>query len=559
MLVTDDKEMADILNMHYCNMFTREDKSTMPRVETLFQGEGILSTVDITQEKVKVKLKKLKPSSAPGPDKVWTRVLHDLAEQLSGPLAIIFGRLLKEEAVPEIWLKSLVCPIFKKGAKSDPGNYRPVSLTCVVCKVMESILVDALISHMVTNKLLRASQHGFLPGKSTVTCMLEYLETLTKWMDEGKCFDVIYCDFAKAFDKVPWERLLAKMVGMGVGGNFLGWVRRWLTGGRQQSVVLNGQQSSWGEILSGVIQGSCLGPALFLIFINDIDTAVDLTASLLSKFADDTKWAQTVESEEDRKKFQEGIDGLARWSQDWQLLFNVGKCKILHFGKKNKRFKYTMNGQEMEEVEAEKDVGVLVTTNLEPSQQCSAAAGRANSVLGQLSRAVKYRDRRTFIQLYKVYVRPHLEYCVQAWSPYHQGDKDKLEKVQRRAVNMVAGLRGRTYEQKLVEVGLTTLEDRRLRGDMIQTFRILNGIDQVEPSTWFTMAHARDRAGAANTRHSEDTTRTVQGASRGDMRRNFFSQRAPRQWNSLPLATRQQPSVLAFKAAYDGTTLMQPG
>ena len=450
--------MADILNKHYCNMFTREDLSSMPSVEKLFQGVDSLSTASFSKENVTVKLKRLKPTSAPGPDKVWTRILHDLAEELAEPLAVIYTRLLEEQAVPDVWLKSLVCPIFKKGSKSDPGNYRPVSLTCVVGKVMESILVDALISHMVTNKLLRASQHGFLPGRSTVTCMLEYLETLTKWMDEGFSFDVIYCDFAKAFDKVPWERLLAKMQGIGVGGDFLGWVRVWLTGGRQQCVILNGQQSSWGEIESGVIQGSCLGPALFLIFINDIDTAVDLTASCLSKFADDTKWARVVETEDDRKKFQEGVDGLAKWSRDWQLLFNAGKCKIMHLGAKNRQFSYTMNGVKMEEVEVEKDVGVMVASSLKPSQQCTAASGKANGVLGQISRAVNYRDKKTFMQLYKVYVRPHLEYCIQAWSPYTKTDKDKLEKVQRRAVNMVAGLKGKTYEQKLKEVGLSTLE-----------------------------------------------------------------------------------------------------
>ena len=260
-----------------------------------------------------------------------------------------------------------------------------------------------MINHMVTNNLLRASQHGFLPGRSTLTCMLEYMETLTKWWDEGKSFDVIYCDFAKAFDKVPWQRLLAKMQGMGISGNYLGWVRNWLTGGRLQSVVLNGKQSSWVEIVSGVIQGSCLGPALFLIFINDIDTAVDLTASILSKFADDTKWARVIESEEDRKTFQAGIDGLARWSRDWQLLFNEEKCKIMHFGTNNQNFKYSMNSKELGEVQAEKDVGVTVTTSLMPSKQCSTAAAKANGILGQISRAVKTRDKRTFIQLYKVY------------------------------------------------------------------------------------------------------------------------------------------------------------
>ena len=298
-----------------------------------------------------------------------------------------------------------------------------------------------------------------------------------------------------------------------------------------------------------------MGPALFLIFINDIDTAVDLTSSLLSKFADDNKWERIVESEEDRSKFQEGVDGLARWSQDWQLLFNVGKCKIMHFGTRNSQNKYTMNGQEMEEVVIEKDIGVLVANTLKPSQQCSAAAGKANGVLGQVSRAVKYRDKRTFVQLYKVYVRPHLECCIQAWSPYTQGDKDKLEQVQKRAVNMVAGLRGRSYEQKLREVGLTTLEERRIRGDMIQTSRILNGIDHVDASTWFDMVADRDRAGAANTRHSRDTTRIVEGASNNDMRENFFSERGPRYWNSWPATTRQQ----TFKAAYDGTTVSQPG
>ena len=117
----------------------------------------------------------------------------------------------------------------------------------------------------------------------------------------------------------------------------------------------------------------------------------------------------------------------------------------------------------------EKDVGVLVADTLRPSQQCSAATGKANRVLGQISRAVSYRDKKTFVQLYKVYVRPHLEYCIQAWSPYWKADKEKLERVQRRAVNMVAGLKGKTYEDKLKEVGLTSLENRRNRGDMIQS------------------------------------------------------------------------------------------
>ena len=327
----------------------------------------------------------------------------------------------------------------------------------------------------------------------------------------------------------------------------------------RKCVILNGQQSGWGEIVSGVIQGSCLGPALFLAFINDIDTAVDLTTSFISKFADDTKMAAIVETPEDRLKFQEGVDNLATWSKDWQLLFNVKKCKIMHFGGSNQRFSYTMDGVKLEEVRVEKDVGVLVADNLRPSEQCSAAAAKANGVLGQISRAVQYRDKKTFLQLYKVYVRPHLEYCVQAWSPYWQGDKDKLENVQRRAVNMVAGLKSKNYVDKLNEVNLPSLEDRRERGDMIQTFRILQGLDNVEERTWFQRANERDREGAVNTRQHGDITRLVEGHGRYENRRYFFSQRVPSRWNSLPQATRQQTTVLGFKAAYDGTIVRHTG
>ena len=136
-----------------------------------------------------------------------------------------------------------------------------------------------------------------------------------------------------------------------------------------------------------------------------------------------------------------------------------------------------MDGVQLEEVEVEKDVGLLVADNLRPSQQCSAAAGKANAVLGQISRAVEHRDKKTFVQLYRVYVRPHLEYCIQAWSPYWKAYKEKLGKVQRRAVNMVPVFRGKSYQEILKEVGLSSLEDRRERGDMIQTFRIIHLLD----------------------------------------------------------------------------------
>ena len=174
-----------------------------------------------------------------------------MADILAGPLAIIYNRLLEEGMVPNIWRMANVCPIFKKGSKGDPANYRPVSLTCVVGKVMESLIRDKIVEHLERHKLIRPSQHGFLKGKSTTTNLLVYMETLTRLMDQGHAVDVLYLDFAKAFDKVPHQRLLAKCKGLGLDGRVLEWIRVWLED-RQQRVVLNGEASEWADVVSGV-------------------------------------------------------------------------------------------------------------------------------------------------------------------------------------------------------------------------------------------------------------------------------------------------------------------
>ena len=181
-----------------------------------------------------------------------------------------------------------------------------------------------------------------------------------------------------------------------------------------------------------MVQGSCLGPILFTIFINDIDTAVDTVNSVMSKFADDTKWGKIVEGEQDKNSFQEGINNLVKWSKDWQMMFNVDKCHIMHLGPNNK-YKYTMEGEELEVSAYEKDIGVIIDSSLKPSLQCLKAAKKANSVLAQLSRAVSYRDKDTFLHLFRTYVRPYLEYCSATWCPWTKTDKEVLEKVQKRA------------------------------------------------------------------------------------------------------------------------------
>ena len=192
---------------------------------------------------------------------------------------------------------------------------------------------------------------------------------------------------------------------------------------------------------------------------------------------------------------------------------------------------------------------MLVHQSLKPSLQCTKAAEKANQVLGQLSRGITYRDKQTFLKLYRVYVRPHLEYAVASWSPWLQADKEMLEKVQRRAVNMVSNFQARNYEEKLLEAGMTTLEKRRERGDLIFMYRIMTGKDDVHYSTWFQLMS--DREAGATTRAASGYLNVLPADSNNDIRRNFFSQRVVDSWNSLPDRVKQAATVNQFKNSLD--------
>ena len=328
----------------------------------------------------------------------------------------------------------------------------------------------------------------------------------------------------------------------GIGGRLYEWIKAWLTE-RRQRVVLNGQASDWAWVLSGVPQGSVLGPLLFLIFINDLDEAAT-GVETLKKFADDTKMAQTMKSAQDRVKLQAALDGLLSWAECWGMEFNVKKCKVMHVGHANPKFTYNMRGSQLEVTEEERDLGVIMTNKLKPVKQCAKAARTAMAVPGQISRAFHFKDKRVFVQLYKQYVRPHLEFAVQAWSPWTVTDKAALERVQERAIRMVSGLRGTNYEDRLVELGMTTLEERRHQADMAMVHKII--LEGGEPNEWFTMAGEAARA----TRSAADPRNVRVKHGRLEIRSNFFAIRVTDMWNRIPSKIKNMTNVHGFKSAY---------
>ncbi|PIK37755.1 reverse transcriptase [Apostichopus japonicus] len=291
------------------------------------------------------------------------------------------------------------------------------------------------------------------------------------------------------------------------------WISAWLNG-RRQRVALNGTFSSWLPVKSGVPQGSVLGPSLFLIFINDID---DEISSHVLKFADDTKVFTRIEDENDALSLQDDINKLHLWSEKWQMLFNVSKCKILHFGHNNHRFNYFMNGQPLETVNEEKDLGVIVSSSLKLNTQVVACVKRANRILGMIYRTFETKELVLMLQLYKSLVRPHLEFAIQAWNPYLKGDIDYLEKVQRRFTRMIPVLQHLPYNERLSALNLTTLSTRRLRGDLIEAFKIMKGFVKASPQLWFEFSDISFTRG-----HS---MKLCAKYSKLNVRRHFFSVR----------------------------------
>ena len=537
--ISDDKGKAEAYLEYFGSVFTKEpDGDEMPEFEERQYAEA-LRDIEITPEIVLKKLKKLKKSKSPGPDSMHPRVLNEISASVSLPLSIIFNTSVSTMSLPQQWKHANISAIYKKGKRTLPSNYRPVSLTCIACKVLESIIRDSVIAHMNLNQLFSQKQFGFLSKRSTVLQLIRVLDIWTEILEQGGSLDVIYMDFMKAFDKVPHRRLVYKIEKYGIKGNVLGWINNFLSN-RTQCVVLNGARSDTGDVTSGIPQGSVLGPILFVLYINDLPEVVD-DLSFVFLFADDTKIFRHIKSIDDVNTLQSDIQSLLEWSDNWLLKFHPDKCIAMNIGKEfmiNER-SYSMDNTILKKSECEKDIGVHVDNNLNFKKHITACVSKANRILAIIYKTFDYIDVFIFKQIFKSLARPHQEYAAPVWSPHHEHLKTLIENVQRRATKKIPGFSELEYPERLRKLKMPTLAYRRQRGDMIQMFKLIKGFyDPTLPSIF--EKNPRQSKG-----HSEKLN--IKGATK-DIRKYSFTVRAIKIWKSLPHSAIDAETIVQFES-----------
>ena len=471
----NDNEKAEILQDQFCSVFTKEQLESTPGLEK--RTDKAIKDLEIVESAVRKEILALNTNKSCGPDEISPLLLIKLVEFVTGPLTALMNASIEHGILPQDWKNAFVSPIFKKGARNLAENYRPISLTSIACKLMEKFVKDAVLTYLVEHNLLSKKQFGFISGRSTVTQLLQYLDKCAEVIASGGVVDSIYFDFSKAFDTVPHQRLSAKMKAYGIQGNLLKWIEAFLTG-REQMVRVNGELSGPKSVISGIPQGSVLGPLLFVLYINDLP---DTVSSNILLFADDTKIFQQVRSREDALSLQKDIDALNAWSEKWLLKFNTDKCHVLTLGKIDKimhTHRYTLYGDELDHVFEEKDLGVIVDMEMNFEEHMAAKVKKANAMMGLIRRSFSYLDGETFKKLYSSFVRPHLEYANSVWSPHLRKHIKMLENVQIRGTKLVDGMKTMSYPERLQALNLPTLVHRRDRGDMIQVWKHFNSYDR---------------------------------------------------------------------------------
>ena len=451
-------------------------------------------------------------------------------------MKIIFQKSFDSGILPSDWKKNIIIPIYKNSGKpQELKSYRPVSLTSVVGKLMERILHNFLSIYIRSNLLISDVQHGFISGRSTTSNLLEYLNEVTRMVDQRNSIDVLCIDLARAFDTVSHDKLLYKLSKIGIGGKLLRWFRSFITG-REQCVRVNRSTSPFIAVTSGIPQGTILGPLFFIIYIDGLSR---LVTNKINLYADDSKLYGLANTDFDKNIFQTDINRICEFCRLWQLRINGSKCETLHFGANNPNYLYAINQDEVPIKNSYRDLGVIISNDLSMSEHCDHIFRIASFRFEQFNVSFACRDRSFRLFMFLTYIRPILECNSQVWSPHLIRDINKIERVQRNFTKTLSGLQTDvSYAQRLIELQIESLEQRRIFNDLCFLFKMVNGLVDMEIGHFFCFNN--------NNTRGHRFKLSVQ-YSRLNCRKFFFANRTVPIWNNLPSNVVESINVKIFK------------
>jgi hypothetical protein len=520
MRVTDKTEIANILNKHFASVFSESHASQLPPKPEL--------RLEVSREGVKKLLEEIKPKKSPGPDSIpnaFLKLTSDTA--LCDMLCMLFNRSLELSVLPDEWKVAKVRPIFKSGTRSNPTNYRPISLTSQCSKLLEHIVAKQIITYLEANNKLSNKQHGFRKNFSTVTQLVEFDRDVVNALNDRNVIDCIFLDFSKAFDRVPHDILVEKMVSLGIDLNIVHWIQNFLSQ-RKQFVTVDDAYSSMCEVKSGVPQGSVVSPVLFLLFVDDLVENLESVARL---FADDCVLYREITCQEDHAVLQRDLVKISEWCTKNRMSLNVSKTKHLMITSKhqNQQYAYSINGTQVESCTSYKYLGVTVTQNYKFNLHIDNIVAKANRALYSIMRKLKRAPHQVKDLAYKTYVRPILEYASPMWQPHSNVNITKIESVQRRAARFVSNNFDRvaSVTSMLRELNWDSIRLRHVSARVKLLYCVINnsiGIDG-----------GHSISGPSHFSMRLDHTRKLKPLSSNiDLHKFSFFPHAIKLWNSLP-------------------------
>ena len=556
------KDVSNAMNNFFCTIGRELADKIQPAINPLLSGE-----YEINNDKAKfhfeaVELKdirdafaKVKTAKSFGIDGISSYFMKLALPYIENSLAFLFNTSIETSQFPDSWKVARITPIFKDGDKTEKSNYRPISVLPVISKLFEKLVFNQLYQHMKDNGLFTSDQSGFLRLHSTLTCLLKMSDDWYNGLDLGKLVGLVFIDLKKAFDTVDHDILCKKLELYGVQQRELSWFKSYLSN-RKQFCRVNGVDSDIGEIEVGVPQGSCLGPLLFLIYINDLPEAVQ--GSSVTMYADDTSLChQSRDLTQLNEAINSDLSKLETWLQGNKLSLNVAKTHSMLISTKqrhnslksrNEALVLKIRDNELEVVQKTKYLGVQIDCSLDWKEQIKAVSTKVSRAIGFLKHAKSFLPLASLKTLYTGIVEPHFRYCCSVWGCAGSTYIDQLQKLQNRAARIITNSSFDASSRPLIaKLGWQTIEELISNESKTMVFKSLNDLAPQYLCNLFTKNSA---CSSRNLRNTETDLRLPKKRSANGQK--CFSFRGAKIWNSLPAESKTASSLNSFKKLIKG-------